>query len=280
MACFCRRPRSPRETWPGGTSHEWQALRVFGTEGRGFESFSARHLCARRTRTSNPRVAGSNPAEGTIPPDTNCWLLGTPRRHSGPLSGPLRSRGAQDDRQWRVTDRRRTRVLVASPPGLGARRTACRARMAPASAMRARGATYRSERPPGGQARRSPSGSSRAAARSRDRRVDLRVDPSLVDWWHLATVVVLSVALFGEAVGAYCAQKGRLARQRSVPLGQRRHFWARLWLKDYGPGHGWRVRERVLAPEVAPVARGVSRLLVALMFLVRFAAGQPPPWSM
>ena len=110
--------------------------------------------------------------------------------------------------------------------------------------------------------------------------MDLRVDPSLVDWWHLATVVVLSVALFGEAVGAYCAQKGRFQGAQFMPAGQRRHFWVRLWLRNYDPPHGWRVREEVLSSEFAPVARGVSRLMVALMFLVRFAAGQPSPWSM
>ena len=42
MARLCRRPQSPRGTWPGGTAHAWQALRAFGTEGRGFESFPAR----------------------------------------------------------------------------------------------------------------------------------------------------------------------------------------------------------------------------------------------
>ena len=101
-----------------------------------------------------------------------------------------------------------------------------------------------------------------------------------MDWWHLTTVVVLSVALLGEAVGAYCAQKGRFQAAIFVPAGQRRHFWARLWLKIDDSPYGSQVREHVLSSEFAPVARGVSRLMVALVFLVRFAFGQPPPWSM
>ncbi len=49
--------RSPRETWPGGTAHEWQALRVFGTEGRGFESFPARTF---RSRPRDRTLAGAS----------------------------------------------------------------------------------------------------------------------------------------------------------------------------------------------------------------------------
>ena len=35
-----------------------------------------------------------------------------------------------------------------------------------------------------------------------------------VDWWHVATVVVLALALGCEAIGAYTAQKERLKNWR------------------------------------------------------------------
>ncbi len=104
---------------------------------------------------------------------------------------------------------------------------------------------------------------------------------TLVDWWHLATVVVLALALVGEAVAAYCAQKARFeARHGRVPLKPRRYRWARLWRKEVDSHGGQENRENVIPSELGPVVRGLSRLAVALVFLVRFAAGQPPPWSM
>ena len=102
-----------------------------------------------------------------------------------------------------------------------------------------------------------------------------------MDWWHLATVVVLSVALFGEAVGAYCAQKGRFEKRNGrFPFKLRRNLWARLWLKAPSPGNPQGTREQIVSSEFGPVARGLSRFAVALVLLARFAAGQPSPWSM
>ena len=124
-----------------------------------------------------------------------------------------------------------------------------------------------------------------------------------VEWsmWHVASVVILALAIVLEAVGAYCAQKervakwaGRLVAPRSLEKdgqttffrGRRRSItpWARLWLRSVEheeyPGVIDAVhRAKSLDPEIGPVLRGVARLSVATLFLARFASGQPPPFS-
>ena len=68
-----------------------------------------------------------------------------------------------------------------------------------------------------------------------------------VDWWHVGSVAVLSLALGGEVLGAYCARKERLSEWRgrlinpppppgdfapgSVRVTGRITGWSRLWLK-------------------------------------------------
>lgn len=113
-----------------------------------------------------------------------------------------------------------------------------------------------------------------------------------VDWWHMATVVVLGLALACEVIGAYSAQKERLkdwrgrlftpTRPEERPSG-RVKSWSRLWLKaaphERFPGVIDAVyRESVFDPESGSFMRGVGRLSVALLFLLRFAFHQPPPF--
>lgn len=99
-----------------------------------------------------------------------------------------------------------------------------------------------------------------------------------MDAWHAATVSVLAFALLCEALGAYCAQKARFEeRGASIPIKKWRYAWALPWLTNK-EGHGAVSREHLISSELGPVARGAGRLTVALLLLIRFAEGLPPPW--
>ena len=112
-----------------------------------------------------------------------------------------------------------------------------------------------------------------------------------VDWWHVATVVVLALALGCEAIGAYCAQKERLLGWRGTLFGRagvnrspgdgKITGWSRLWLKTV-PSRSEDLpyvdyRESILDPEFGTLARGIGRLAVAALFLVLFAFDQSLP---
>lgn len=109
-----------------------------------------------------------------------------------------------------------------------------------------------------------------------------------LNWGHWATVLVLTLAVAAEVLGAYCAQKELLGRQRTpeLDLSQKRWWWARLWLKRnprYDPKGVTPLpqnvlREQVLTQELGNLSRGMGRLAVVTLFLVRFAVGLPPPW--
>lgn len=104
-----------------------------------------------------------------------------------------------------------------------------------------------------------------------------------VDWWHVATVVVLALALGCEAIGAYCAQKGRLIQDgypgTVKPPPRSSWIWLRRTPIETNPEQfRSHYREQHLDPADGTFARGIGRLSVALLFLLRFAFHQPPPF--
>ena len=109
-----------------------------------------------------------------------------------------------------------------------------------------------------------------------------------IDWWHAMTVGVLAMALAMEALAAYCHQKESLI-SRYRQRGMQPDFWHKRWTRLFW-GRGALTSEPdfdddsedvyyALTPEFGSFLRGTSRLLVAIMFLVRYASGMPPPWT-
>ncbi len=99
-----------------------------------------------------------------------------------------------------------------------------------------------------------------------------------VDWWHVATVVVLGIALGCEAIGAYAAQKAKF-REEEIQYGERRSIPHWLFLRPAGEGEydDWAYRFDPLTPAFGSLARGFGRLAVAALFLVLFAFHQSLP---
>ncbi len=99
-----------------------------------------------------------------------------------------------------------------------------------------------------------------------------------VDWWHVATVAVLALALGCELLGAYCAQKQRFRDEdlhlnyRSSPL-----HWLFLYRTEGTIEPYWTFRFAPLTPAFGSFARGFGRLAVAALFLVLFAFDQSLP---
>lgn len=112
-----------------------------------------------------------------------------------------------------------------------------------------------------------------------------------MDWWHVSTVVVLVLAVLGELLNGYCVVKEKLfglnPQRRtfgsvSEPVAERGEVpltWAVWpWVRFDLDGTIADPRLKWLDPAVGILARGVTRLGVGLLLVVRFAAGQPPPW--
>ncbi|MDE2696072.1 MAG: hypothetical protein OXH97_06085 [Chloroflexota bacterium] len=105
------------------------------------------------------------------------------------------------------------------------------------------------------------------------------LDAIAADWWHSVTIGVLGLALFLEALAAYCRLNamfdyGTLGAVYDAPL------WQRPWLAVSGPrtaGYGVPFNRRYpqLQGELASLLRGTSRLSVAALFLARVASKQP-----
>ena len=103
-----------------------------------------------------------------------------------------------------------------------------------------------------------------------------------MDWWHIITTAALALALGAEALGAYCGQKDRLREiliETTPPpsVHEKRWWWSRLWWKRDEEGRPI-FRELIFQPEAGPTYRGIGRLLIAAVLLVRFAAGAAMPW--
>ena len=114
--------------------------------------------------------------------------------------------------------------------------------------------------------------------------------------WHAATVGALGLALACEIWGAYCAQRGNiekyLVEQPGEPLfeGENRLAtalavqvpWMLFWGRAVRDSNG-RLQFAFWMPEgsrphIAPMVRGVGRLVVAATFLARFTADESFTW--
>ena len=108
------------------------------------------------------------------------------------------------------------------------------------------------------------------------------------DWWHWGTVAVLMVALLFETVAAYCTQKENLI-SRYKAKGTQPDLWQKRWTRLFWrkgiltsePDDPYPYEDvyYALTPEFGSFLRGVGRLMVAVLFLVRFALGMPLIWT-
>lgn len=106
------------------------------------------------------------------------------------------------------------------------------------------------------------------------------LDAVAVDWWHSVTVGVLALALSLEALAAFCRQNAIISGVRESVSSSNEHslwprWWERPWRARATPGYS-RKRFSRLDSAAASLFRGISRLMIASLFLARIAAKQPP----